>query len=107
MDGKYLALMVMASCAAGAVIVHVIADAVIKYLKLKKDSGIGGREREFDDRLRRIETAIDAVSIEVERIGEQNRFAAQLALGRAPAEVIPAELQLSPPTPTGRVITPH
>jgi hypothetical protein len=106
-EGKYIALMAIASCGAGAVIVKSIADAVVQYAKLKREKVSSGREREFDERLSRLENAIDAVSIEVERVGELHRFSAQLAMGRTPSEGMPAELKLSPPSATGRVITPH
>ena len=51
------------------------------------------------ERLERMERAIESVAIEVERLGESDRFAAQLLAGRA--------MNLSADVKAGRVITPH
>ena len=62
----------------------------------------GGMGRPGDDRelLERMERSIESVAIEVERLGESDRFAAQLLAARV---VGPAEVK----APGGRVITPH
>jgi hypothetical protein len=50
------------------------------------------------ERLERMERAIDSIAIEVERLGESDRFAAQLLAARA---------MNSGEVRAGRVITPH
>jgi hypothetical protein len=101
-EGKYIALMAIASSAATAVIVWAISDAIVRYAEIKRRRGGEAHERELAERLSRIESSIDAMSMEVERIGEMQRF-----LGRLPSDAAPDELRLAPPTSTGRVITPH
>jgi hypothetical protein len=89
MDPKYLALMVIASCAAGALIVWAISDALVRYAEIKRRKDSSLNESEINERLARIESAIEVMSIEVERIGETHRYA------------------LLPKPNQGRVITPH
>jgi len=48
-----------------------------------------GMSAELDERLRRMEQAIESVAIEVERVGEGQRFATQL-LANAPARTLAA-----------------
>ncbi len=55
-----------------------------------------------DARLQRLEHAVEAVAIEVERLGEGQRFVTKLLTEKA-GDVRPAEL----PSQRGRVITPH
>ena len=107
MDPKYIALMAVASSAALAVIVWAISDAVVRYAEVRqrRDAGLNGDE--ISERLSRIESAIDAMSVEVERIGELQRFNAQLRVARPSAEPQVAERAGLLPTQTGRVITPH
>ncbi len=52
-----------------------------------------GRTDLADERLERIERAIDAVAVEVERIGEMERFASKILAARA------SELEPSVPAP--------
>ncbi len=52
-----------------------------------------------EERLERIEAAVESTAIEVERISEANRFMAKLLADRGGASMLP-----SPPE---RVITPH
>ena len=61
---------------------------------------------EFGDRLGSMERAIDAVAIEVERIGEGQRFVTQLLAERATAAGLPAGVSAgsspgAPSTPGG------
>lgn len=56
-----------------------------------------------DARFARIEAAMDALTLEIERIGEAQRFTAKLL-----EERLPLRLQAKPSTgDSGRVITPH
>ena len=61
----------------------------------------GGRSLEIEARLERIEQAVDAVALEMERIGEGQRFVTKL-LAERPTPISDAQsLQ------RGRVVTPH
>ena len=53
------------------------------------------RARLVEERLDRMETAIDAVAIELERIGEHQRFSAQLAAGAVPKATVADSDELS------------
>jgi hypothetical protein len=55
----------------------------------------------IDERLARIETAVDVIALEVERIAEAQRFAARLEAERD------ARLLARPHAGEGRVVTPH
>ena len=55
-----------------------------------------------EERLERIEAAVDVIALEVERIAEAQRFAARLAADREPGH-LPAPGR----SPEGRVVTPH
>jgi hypothetical protein len=58
-----------------------------------------------DRRMERLETAVDAIAFEVERISEAQRFTTQLLAERLPARGDRAEIALAPGAK--RVITPH
>jgi hypothetical protein len=76
-------------------VVKTIADSVIRYAELHRGTDVELNRQDIQERLERIETAVDSIAIEVERLGEHHRFNAQLALNR-PVEALPP-----------RVITPH
>lgn len=48
---------------------------------------------ERDERLARIETAVDTLAVEIERISEGQRFVTRLLAERAPLQALPAERQ--------------
>lgn len=52
----------------------------------------GAAEASQDERLRRIEAAIETMAVEVERIGEGQRFATKLLAERRPGSAAPAPL---------------
>jgi hypothetical protein len=60
-----------------------------------------GRTFELEGRLERIEQAVDTIALEMERIGEGQRFVTKLLAER------PASLSESTSAQRGRVITPH
>lgn len=62
-------------CAAAAFMVKAIADGAVRMQQLKS----GGASPAIEERLARIEAAVDAIAIEVERSGELQRFTARLA----------------------------
>ena len=60
-----------------------------------------------DSRLERIENAIDAIAIEVERISEAQRFTTSLLADRLPARPGERIPELSHPGGAKRIVTPH
>ena len=80
--------------------VAVLAGAKVIMAWINRPSAKGALPREVDERLERIERAVDTTALEVERIGESQRFLTR-ALGER--SIIDAPRTDSP----GRVITPH
>ena len=75
-------------------ITKIIVSGIIRYTELRqREAGVD--RSSIEQRLERMEIAIDAIAIEVERAGELQRFTAQLSQ--------PAKLPASAP----RIITPH
>ena len=58
-----------------------------------------------DERMQRLETAVDTIAIEVERISEGQRFMVGLLAEALPARRV--ERELPGAEKSGRVITPH
>lgn len=59
-----------------------------------------------DDRLARVERAVEAIAVEVERLGEGQRFVTRLLAEQQQQRQPPARAELAPP-PRERVNTPH
>jgi uncharacterized sporulation protein YeaH/YhbH (DUF444 family) len=57
----------------------------------------------IEERLARIETAVDVIAVEVERISEAQRFTARLDAERETRRVAGS----SAPAQEGRIVTPH
>jgi hypothetical protein len=57
--------------------------------------------------MQRLETAVDTIAIEVERISEAQRFMVGLLSESLPARRAEHAGELAPPERGGRVITPH
>ena len=72
---------------------------VRRLLELKHERALRTSPDLLMDRLERIEVAVDATALEVERISEANRFLAKLLSDRTG--------QLNPPSRSEKVITPH
>jgi hypothetical protein len=70
-----------------------------RFLELRQKRAVPPAVDGLYERLERIEVAVDATAIEVERISEANRFMAKLLSDRAAA--------VSPASRPERVITPH
>ena len=81
-----------------AVIVRSITAVWLKHIEVRRISSSGLAEQ----RLERIEAAVDVIAVEVERIAEAQRFAARLAAER-PSGKLPASASGS----EGRTVTPH
>ena len=60
-----------------------------------------------DERMQRLETAVDTIAIEVERISEAQRFMVGLLSESLPARRAERAGELAAPDRSGRVITPH
>lgn len=74
----------LAFFASATVTIGVVAKSWIKYLALKRQGAAGALPGGVEERLARIEHAVDAIAIEVERISEGQRFTTQLLAERAP-----------------------
>ena len=72
---------------------------VRRLIELKHERALRTSPDLLVERLDRIEVAVDATALEVERISEANRFVAKLLSDRTG--------QLGPPSKSGKVITPH
>lgn len=93
MGDPFKFMMFATAATATVVLVKVIANTVVRATELaRRPTGVD--EAMIRERLERIEVAVDTIAIEVERLGEHQRFNAQLALNR------PEPL---PP----KVVTPH
>lgn len=67
-----------------AVTAKVIANAVIAHARLQQGRRPGGEDEALaEQRLARIEQAVDAIAVEVERISEGQRFTTRLLSERA------------------------
>ncbi len=69
------------------------------YVVVRRAKRAAAQPRVPDDRLQRLEQAVDAIAIEVERISEGQRFTTKLLAERGAA--------VPPPRAPERVITPH
>jgi hypothetical protein len=70
-----------------------------RYLELRHERSLSAPTMGLPERLDRIEVAVEATALEVERISEANRFIAKLLADRAAPAI--------PPVRPERVITPH
>jgi hypothetical protein len=70
-----------------------------RLIELRHEKALRSPPHALMERLERIEVAVDATAVEVERISESNRFVAKLLSDRTG--------QLSPPSKPAKVITPH
>jgi hypothetical protein len=64
------------------------------------------REVHDDERMQRLETAVDTIAIEVERVSEAQRFMVRLLSESLPARKA-ERAELPTPERSGRVVTPH
>ena len=86
--GKIAALAVVALGTAAGVL---ILWGVARWINARTGRPTLTQQREsFDDsRLARLETAVDAIAVEVERISESQRFATKMMAERAQKEQLP------------------
>jgi hypothetical protein len=66
----------------GAYFIRTISQIILKRLELKRESLGSGP---IDQRLERIEQAVEAIAIEMERVSEGQRFTTKLLADRVPS----------------------
>lgn len=94
--------MVMAVCVVSTVsfIVIGLATRFLWYRSTPRTTTVATHD---EDRMQRLETAVDTIAIEVERISEAQRFMVGLLSESLPAP----RAELAAPDRAGQVITPH
>ena len=97
MNDPAAAVMAVAFFGSVAISVRSIASAFARRAEARQKP-LGPGEGEIAERLARIESAVDVIAVEVERIAEAQRFALKLSEGQA---------RLGKAGGEGRVITPH
>jgi hypothetical protein len=93
MDPVVIVMVAVACSLTVGFIVKAIADSVVRVRELRDAHG----GSHLEQRLERMETAIDAIAVEIERMGELQRFTARLA--PSPTDREPSRLA-RPVTPT-------
>ena len=97
MDGQQIMSIVIASLITGCITVGLIAQA---WATRKRGDGPSPERLDaLERRLGRMEESIDAIALEMERVGEAHRFTARLLTER-----LEQGAALRPPA---RVVTPH
>lgn len=96
MDGHQLSNVIIAAIVVGGVLVATVTQAIIR-LRATRHAGGASITPQIDQRLERMEQAIESIAVEVERISEAQRFTAKLLSDRVGAE----------PRQPERVITPR
>ncbi|MDP1861434.1 MAG: hypothetical protein Q8K82_22375 [Gemmatimonadaceae bacterium] len=88
MDPLAWVLSVACGCVAVGYIAKVVANAVVRLREVQRSrDGVL-----LEQRLERMETALDAIAIEVERAGELQRFSAQLTRGTPAPPAVPRQV---------------
>ena len=104
MDGDVLmfaqVMTVVVSTTAGFVLIALGGRILWRWGSLRQPAIGAPRD---DERMERLETAVDTIAIEVERISEAQRFMVGLLSESLPAR----RSELAAPERSGRVITPH
>jgi hypothetical protein len=86
---RYTAIIAITSMILGTVMLGTLVGAFV-YLRVRRHKGIDvNAAARIEDRLTRIEQAVDAVAVEVERISEGQRFTTRL-LSERPREQLGA-----------------
>ena len=101
MDAQQITAIVIAALITGGVSVGALAQA---WATRRQGSRPSRRLDALEQRLERMEQAIDTIAVEVERVGEAHRFTARLLGEQRQAAAAPPPP--APQRPEG-VITPH
>lgn len=78
MDGRQQAIALLGVCATVAISVVAIAQAYVRSIEASRKSTRAELDPNVQDRMSRIEQAVDAIAIEVERMSEGQRFTTRL-----------------------------
>ena len=82
---RYEFIIAMTSIVLGTGTMVVLFHSIATVLSRRKDAAMGdGAVARLDDRLSRMEQAIDTMAVEMERISEGQRFTTKLLSERAP-----------------------
>jgi len=92
MDGRTFLIAILGLSTAVSFIVWTVARTVLRMRQLQTPLP----RSDLEARLDRIESAVDAIAIEIERNGELQRFNARLASGEASPERLPIERSVTP-----------
>jgi hypothetical protein len=84
-NGSAQAMMVLGVCATVAISVISIGRAYVRSIEASRKPPRPDLAPDVQDRMSRIEQAVDAIAIEVERVSEGQRFVTRLLSERAPA----------------------
>jgi hypothetical protein len=80
---RYTALVIIASIIGTTILLGTVAQAVIKAMELRRQKiPLNQSTARIEEQLSRLEQAVDAVAVEVERISESQRFATKLLADR-------------------------
>ncbi len=94
-----IVVIVMSGAAAAAYSIRTIANATVRHREQDRKIAEASTASVSDERMARLETAVDAIAVEVERISEGQRFATRLLSEQA---------QRPPPAlQPGKLDTPH
>lgn len=108
MDPIVLTASVVSGCVVLGYIVKVVTDGVTEVLAARRSDRSYSESNNIDDRLSRLESSIDAVALELERVGELQRFTAQISAGTVvPLRLAPPLALHSDPAVHVRAVTPH
>jgi hypothetical protein len=93
------ALAIVSAFGLAAYFIRAISQVMLKRLELKRESLGSGP---IDQRLERIEQAVDAIAIEMERVSEGQRFTTKLLAERVPLASAAPSAQSASPAPAAR-----
>ena len=82
MDSADILLMVVVGCGTLVIIARIFAAALLR----QRQQPPSELPRGLEQRLEQMEVALDAIALEVERLGEHQRFTAHLAQGQPERE---------------------
>jgi hypothetical protein len=101
-------LMVFAGLMATLGSVTRIILTVLRRKSTPVPDGLSEQLRDISARLERMEQTLDSTALEVERVGEGQRFAAHLLAGRSQTAPVPTPVPArGAESASGRVVTPH
>lgn len=86
MNGSEM-MVALASLGLVAYFVHAVTGLIGRKIAPKSQAALGS---ETEQRIARIEQAVDAIAVEVERISEGQRFTTRLLAERVPAQPLPS-----------------